>query len=79
VNGKRRKALKRKFRAAHGRDPMPTLAVLVENQETFVNSLGVKQFEAAYDHYGELHFRKIMGVGRPSEARALKRSYKSKL
>ena len=77
MNGKRRKALARQFRELNGRAPLPAITVLVENKETFVNDSGHKQFEAGYDHYGELHFRKIMGVGQTSEKRALKRSYKA--
>jgi hypothetical protein len=75
MNGRRRKALKREFRALNGRDPMPTVAALIENTGTFVNKQGLRQFEAAFDHYGELHFFKTMGVGRPSEERAIKRAY----
>ena len=77
MNGKRRKALARQFRELNGRAPLPSITVLVENKETFVNEHGFKQFQAGYDHHGELHFRKIMGVGKTSEKRALKRSYKT--
>ena len=77
MNGKRRKALQRQFRELNGRAPLPAITVLVDNKEIFVNKDGVKQFEAGYDHYGELYFRKVMGVGQVSEKRALKRSYRA--
>ncbi len=73
MNGRRRKALKRQFRELNGRNPRGTVAVLVNDDSTFINEQGQRQFSAGYEKNGELHFRKIMGVGQPSEWRQLKR------
>lgn len=73
MNGKRAKALKRQFREKNGRNPRGTMAVLIDDDSTFTNKQGVQEFAAGYEAHGELRFRKVMGVGMPSEWRRIKK------
>ncbi len=73
MNGRRVKEIRRQFRELNGREPRGPVSALVDDKSTFINESGVSQFSAAYEMHGELRFRKIMGVGVPSERRAIKR------
>jgi len=77
VNGRRRKALARKFREMHGRDPRESIKGLRDQSEAKIDRDGVRRWHGAFAEHGLLVRIEKMTVIQQSEIRLLKKAYKS--
>ena len=79
MNGRRRKILARKFAEVNGRLPERAQHDMQEERGIFINNRGMREFKAAKDVCGELHFTRFSVGNTVSEVRLLKHEWTRRL